>query len=440
MFTGLLPTEHGAFHTQRTLDPGLTTVAELFSDHGYRTYLWAANAHIQSKLHFDQGFDVEEHPWSPQYKERALEIVRRHMTDRDRTSNLPNRLRDESRIREWDIKAAGELAQEGLVSWLERTKSGEQPWFAFLNYMEAHAPYIPPPEFRAEMMTPEQVERSYRVDNRGVTRWSYTFGLHEYEPDDLEILGATYDATLLQLDTLLRDLLNDLEGRGYLDNTIVVLAADHGEHLGEHHMLDHQYALYNQLLRVPLVVHYPERFAAGRDDSPVALFDLFPTLLEVAGIAPPEGLESKAVSLLSPDARRQRLAEYPAVYESGIKQVRRFHPDFDFGPWERRLRVLYQGGHKFICATDGGHEIYDDAVDPGESRNLVEAEPELAESLLDDLLGFVAGMNVRTDEGATPDYSEEDLERLRRLGYLAEEDSADAAREPASQTGSGCGF
>ena len=78
----------------------------------------------------------------------------------------------------------------------------------------------------------------------------------------------------------------------------MILTYDHGEHLGEQHMLDHQYSLYESLLRIPLIVHYPSKLAAGRDASPVMNFDLFPTLLQLAGIDRSQSEGSHALSLL----------------------------------------------------------------------------------------------------------------------------------------------
>jgi len=439
MFTGLLPTEHGTFHTQRKLDEQFVTIAELFGNDGYRTYLFAANPHIQEKMNFHQGFDVHEHPWTDRYKEEALRIVRAKISPEDRSTNLPRKVLS-GEVNDWDIKASGELAGRGLIEWLDTAGEG-RPFFAFLNYMEAHTPYIPPQQFREKMMPPEQLPRSYALDNRSVTRWAYTFGQAEYSASDLEIMGATYDATLLELDELFRALIADLDSRGYLDNTVIVLTADHGEHLSEHHMLDHQYALYRPVIGVPLIVHYPERFPPGRKDTPVVTFDLFPTLLELAGIAPPAGLESTAVSLLAtPRETRARLAEYPAVFATGIRQVQAFHADWDPSPWQRRLRAFADDGHKLICATDGRHELYDMANDPFELNDLYATQPERATGMMDRLLEFSSRLSPYSGGGAeAPVLTPEEREMLIGLGYLTEGDeSADVEIEDTS-TGL-CGF
>ena len=434
MFTGLLPSEHGAYHTHRKLDGAKVTVAELLRDAGYQTYLFAANPHLQEAQGFQQGFDVHEHPWSDPFHAKALAIVRGKIDPEDRSSGLPTRLQS-SKVKEWAIKASGELAQEALLAWLER-RDRNRPYFAFLNYMEAHTPYIPPRHFREKLHPPELVERSYRIDNSYGTRWAFTFGEYDYPAGDLEALGATYDAALLELDTLFRELIDGLRQSGHLENTVIILSSDHGEHLGEHHLVDHQYSLYDPLLRVPLVVRYPERFAPDRDSSPVVTFDIFPTVLELAGVEAPGNAGSQATSLLHPRASRIRLAEYPAVFAPAIGATLLRYPDWDPAPWKRRLRALYRDRYKLLCSTDGKHELYDLDSDPGELEDLSAARPDLSAGMLDDLLELGSTLQVAA-AGAEVELSEEEKRRLVALGYL------DDAPEPGAlevATGSGCGF
>ncbi|MCP3964239.1 MAG: sulfatase-like hydrolase/transferase [bacterium] len=116
MFTGLLPSEHGANNHHRFLLDRFQTVAELLADRGYRTYLFAANPHVTRDTNLTQGFEAEEHPWSPGYEERALDILRRKVSPRDRSSELPRRL-GSGDLGPWQVKATGALARQGLEAW-----------------------------------------------------------------------------------------------------------------------------------------------------------------------------------------------------------------------------------------------------------------------------------------------------------------------------------
>jgi len=436
MFTGLLPSEHGTYHTSRMLPDDLDTIAELLSGAGYQTYLFAANPHISDKQNFQQGFDLYEHPWDDRYREEAIRIIQSKVPAEDRSSDLPSKL-EAGKLKPWNIKAAGELTHRGLVEWLDK-RDPERPWFAFLNYMEAHIPYIPPRELRERFMSPEQVERSYEIDNRPVARWAYNFELREFSEEDLEILGAVYDATLLELDGMLEKLIGDLEQQGLLDDTIVILASDHGEHIGEHHLLDHQFALYDPILRVPLVLHFPARVPAGRDPSPVSLFDLFPTVLELCGIDPPDDLDSTAVSLLDADDSRLRLSEYPAPFRPALRTIGEIYPDWDSEPWLRRMRAFYRDDHKLICATDGRHELYDLGADPAENSDLYATEVSRGEEMMRGLIEFGETLATRTEAAESPELTEEERRRLEALGYLGGGDGDDP--EIAADEAGGCGF
>jgi arylsulfatase A-like enzyme len=437
MFTGLLPSEHGTYHTSRMLPDRLDTIAELLGGAGYQTYLFAANPHISEKQNFQQGFDVHEHPWDARYREEAIRIVASKVPANDRSSDLPAKL-ESGELKPWNIKAAGELAHRGVLEWLN-AREPERPWFAFLNYMEAHIPYIPSLEFREAMVPAAQVARSFEIDNRPVARWAYNFELHEFTEEELEILGAVYDAALLELDGMLERLLTDLEGRGLLENTIVILASDHGEHLGEHHLLDHQFALYDPILRVPLIVHYPARFAAGRESSPVVHYDIFPTLLELCGVEPPAELDSHAVSLLAPESDRVRLAEYPAPFGPALRTISELYPEWDPEPWVRRMRAFYRNESKLICATDGRHELYDLLSDPAERTDLYASDQELGAEMLGRLLEFSASLTPGEEAAPSAALSDEERRRLEALGYLGSGgEGAEPEVDPSRQTI--CGF
>jgi arylsulfatase A-like enzyme len=422
MFTGLLPSEHCTHNDHTRLDDSYTTIAELLRSVGYRTFLYSANPHISEAGNFDQGFDRVEHPWSPQHRDRAIRIVRDKLLPQDASHGLGRTFdragRGEGSLSAWSVKASGELAEEALLDWLG-SKESDRPFFAFLNYMEAHRPLIPPREYRERMMSPDEVERSYAIDRSWTATWEYTFGLRELDDEALELTRATYDAAIAELDDLFGRLMASLEAAGRLENTIVVLTSDHGEHLGEQHMLDHQYSVYQPLLHVPLVVRYPERLSAGRDPMPVVSFDLFPTLLELTGVDPPIGFDSRAVSLLRPQDDRVRFAEDPAPARVPVTMVRQEHPEWDPTPWMRRLQALVDGRFKLIRGSDGRAELYDLESDPLETRDRID-DPGAPSGRLGEALDAYHGSLQRCEvpEGPPPELTPEQIERLKALGYL----------------------
>jgi arylsulfatase A-like enzyme len=416
LFTGLLPSEHGATNAHPFLDDRHATLAELLRSAGYQTYLFSANPHISRVENFHQGFDAVEHPWDEAYRDEALRIVAGKITADDVSTELSAKIRAGRPESGWDIKAAGELARRGTMSWLSR-RDPERPFFVFLNYMEAHRPWIPPASYRRRMMGPEQVEQSYRIDRSWVPLWSYSFGLRDYAADELEVMSATYDACVAELDDLLRDLIGSLRSAGALENTVVVVTSDHGEHLGEHHLLGHQFSLYEPLLRVPLVVRDERRFAPGRDPRPVMSHDLFPTLLEIAGVDVPAG--THAVSLRSPIDGRVRLSEYVGVFRDAFAAIEPGHPGWDKSPWLREIRALYRDDRKLIRWSDGARELYNLREDPLETSGRSAAEEARVRELEAALAVLAAELRRGPADALGPGtMSEEHRELLRSLGYV----------------------
>lgn len=388
IFTGLLPTEHGVSHARERLDDSFDTLAEHLQRGGYRTYLFSANNFISDDFGFTQGFEKSEHPWSERFAARAFEIVKAKVAA-DRSSELTDRMARGPefaiRVRQ-NIKAAGELAVEGVCDWLKEGDA-KKPYFVFVNWMEAHRQLIPARKYRERFMTPAQVEQSYKIDRRWSTTWEYTAGLREFSGDEIALTRATYEAAIAELDDLFSSMLDGLRAAGRLDNTVVIVTSDHGEHLGEHHMLDHQFSVYEELLRVPLIIHDPRGFPAGREGRPVMTQDLFATLLGRAGLPVPRTARH-SIDLRTPQAARPRLSEYPAAMLDPLKDLLKAHPDFDLKPWARSLRVWRNGDFKLIRSSDGRHELYNLKLDPHEQKNLAQADSAAVDRLMAEMMGF----------------------------------------------------
>src|SRR5262249_51780816 len=144
-----------------------------------------------------------------------------------------------------------------------------RPYFAFLNYFDAHSPYIPAPEARQQFG--EKVPKDPHM-----VIWE------TYPPDQIEALRDAYERGELGIDMEMGRLLDKLREQGDLDNTLVVIASDHGEHFGERTFMDHAWTLYMELLHVPLVLIAPFQVPTGKIIcQPVSLRDLPATIMEV---------------------------------------------------------------------------------------------------------------------------------------------------------------
>ena len=271
MFTGRHPGELSC----RWDDPlrGATeTVAQVFRRQGWRTGGFVANLfYTTHETGLQQGFDTWE-----DFRLTARQLflsstlmqtaIARDLLTGDgwagRTRALRQlKLRGDPKPLS-DRKLATHVTDE-FLAWQGRDT---RPFFAVLNLFDAHDPYDPPAPWK--------------------TRFSPT-------PDRV----ALYDGGIAYMDHELGRLLETLDGRGVLDNTVVVVTSDHGEMFGEHDLGNHGHALYMPLLHVPLVLRYPPRLPAGtRSTATVGLRDLAATLLDLAGIGATSGIEGRSIA------------------------------------------------------------------------------------------------------------------------------------------------
>jgi arylsulfatase A-like enzyme len=418
MFTGSMPSQHGAHNSNRTFGPGQVTLAEILREAGYRTFLYSANPYVSQWTGTDQGFELAEYPWQRKLEPESMPLMYEKLAHRMDPETIDRKVA-ESNARRWLFKNIGELAERRTLRFLESLGKGER-FFVFLNYMEAHSPLAPSPDSVRRVEAPGAGHGEVPEDFPWDDVWAYTFGVRELSPGQLAGVSLLYDAAILELDDHFRSLWQALEQGGYLENTLVILTSDHGQHLGEHHLLDHQYSLYEPLLRVPLFLYHPSRIEAGRVDAPVTNLDLYPTVLRFLGLGDEGPRSSCGVDLLAPAESRARLAECPDAPDFPVDSARRVAPDLDPSPRLRTLRAVIEGRQKFIWASDGRHELYDLGKDPGERHNLLDSRPEAAGRFEDILVRELGPAPItRPPESVEPPALDDGMRTmLEALGYV----------------------
>lgn len=158
-----------------------------------------------------------------------------------------------------------------FLSWLDH-RTDRAPFFAFLNFMDAHMPYVPPDSFRSRFVSPPPRPLSPEAWSEAPTQ--------RLTPADARPRHEVYDGCIAYLDSQLGRLLRELGRRGLLENTLVVITADHGDEFAEHGLVNHGYSIYRPSLHVPLVLSFPGRVPAGRRvTAPVSLRNLAATIL-----------------------------------------------------------------------------------------------------------------------------------------------------------------
>jgi arylsulfatase A-like enzyme len=268
-------------------------------------------------------------------------------------------------------KTAPEI-NDSFLRWLSR-KDPKRPFFAFINYFDAHEPYLPP--------EPYDVKFGPNVP-RGNPRhghyWNWT-------PSEIQAEMDAYDGAIASLDNEIGLLFDQLEKKGLLDNTLVIITADHGEEFFEHSIMDHGYSLYMPLLHVPLLVSFPNRVPAGiRAKEPVSLRDLPATVMDLLKLRN----ESRfpGISL----ARWWDGAIAPGSSDSDpLLSELEFTPDLpeSYPISKGELKSLITTRYHYIKNGDNSEELYDYLNDPLEQRNLTLSEEGRA--TLDEFRAFL---------------------------------------------------
>jgi len=249
-------------------------------------------------------------------------------------------------------------------------ESGNQPFAVTCSFNQPHDPNVVPSPYY-EAVDPAQIElpASFQVrDSRFETQWS------RQAVADLGQTGArefmrVYYASVMMIDDLVGKVLDALDASGKADSTVVLFTADHGDMCGGHGMVwKSTDAFYDELVRVPLIVRWPGSIAPARLDDPVSLVDFMPTVLELAGLAAPDGIEGRSLA----DCVTGKSA--PAEATSGIVFCERLETD----PKHRRTArrpddgdaMVRTGTWKFCEYRDGHQQLFDLQADPFEMRNL----------------------------------------------------------------------
>lgn len=319
LLTGLHPWEHGVTTHAAVLPSRHRTMAELMREGGYATAGFIANGYIGPGFGFGRGWDELRTAAQGPASVRALGA--------------------------------------DLLSWLDRRPT-DRPFFAYVHTVEPHSPYTPS-ERALRRLDPEP----YRgpIDFTREPRVLHRIREGELTPDarDRARLVALYEAEVADHDVGLAWILDGLEARGLLDETLVVVTADHGEELFDHGSVHHGPTLYQELLHVPLVMSGPGMAARGRRvTAPVGLVDVLPTVLEAAELAAPPELSGRS---LWPVATGGADAPWPRLAMAALRD---------------QTHAVVTERFKLVEARSG-HVLYDLREDPDETRDVAAAHPRV---------------------------------------------------------------
>ncbi len=368
IMTGLFPYTDDLLRTNGpfvVLKRSATTLASVLKEAGFRTH--AITSSIQSSKVTGVGLGFESFD--------GIRVRRELKTSRRRIAmEVTDRAKD----------------------WIANQEAKPSAFFLWLHYLDPHHPYAPPPDYRErfqeDALDRDGETRTYIFDEEH----SRNFPLTDRALRELQL---NYDREIAYLDDALRDLFESEVGP-ILDNSIVILTADHGESLGEHRIITHN-DLYQSIVRVPLLIRLPNRAHGGQViEAPVMLVDLFPTLMARLAITPTLQLRGVDLSPAIEQGDTSALADRLRISEYGMP-------------------ALYAGPFKLI-ERGARSELFDLSADPQERHNLITTLPKHSAALRKryaELKEQGPGA-LPSSPDPLPEVTDAMRDELRALGYL----------------------
>jgi arylsulfatase A-like enzyme len=341
LFTGLRPEHHGYDSGARgSLVDEHPTLAQILRDAGYATGCFTNNNYISPEFGLTRGFDRFE-PF----------------------------FRNDARAYPW-----APATHDAAARWAETVHADRKPFFLFINDMEPHVPYTPPREIATPFLhgTPEPREIGEVSSLERSRELGHDLGVSPLTARQLAIMSDLYDAEIATLDREIGALLDRLKDDGLYDSTIIVIAGDHGENLGDHGLIDHGFSLHRSICHVPLLVRVPGAPAA-RIASVARLEDVLPTVLAACGLTPPDGIDGEPLPPVGTDRVARATLGQP---EGALPWIRSLFPGVALDRISASIRSAYDGRRHYISYSDGREELYDVASDPDETKDLSKSEPQ----------------------------------------------------------------
>jgi arylsulfatase A-like enzyme len=278
-----------------------------------------------------------------------------------------------------------------FLDW--QARSAGRPFFAYVNLFDAHEPYFPKGRSGSVLAPGPKWTRYEHEDGLHTGSSAWITEKWTLTPDQVAIHAGAYQRAVSLADREVGRLLAELERRGLLEHTLVIIAADHGEQVGEHRLFEHINSLYLPSLHVPLVIASPSLPRGIRVSETVSLRDLPATVVDLLGLAKDSPFPGRSLAT--------RLTA-PGIGDTAFSLLRQGTVRQEWYPVGRgpAMFSLVAGDRHYIQNGDRSEELYDVRNDPGEVKNLV-ADPAEAERLLQ-LRTYLGRLRSQHAPGTTP--------------------------------------
>jgi len=469
MFTGLYPTAHQVTQSAQRLSPQQPHLVEILQRAGYETVGFCNNPLVGILNNgFKRGFhafynyggaipgrphSASALPWPlnraaeayTQFLRRISYPIQNFFGQSDLAFRLSlNAWLTPLWSRMANFKGQNARSVQDVVHFLRQReqRASAKPLFLFLNLMETHLPFWPPGEFVDRVAPYFRGSKAARTILRTWNREAYRWAAPLAEPLDgfeRQVLSDMYDAEVAYQDDYLGGLFETLENRARRRDTLTVIVADHGDGLGEHNHMGHAFVAYQELVHVPLLLHWPTAWPQPRRvATPVSTRRVFHTILDAAGSLPEDvrafqPLEAQRLTLRHTINGRdpEQSTAYSEIYPplNFVKAIQQRQPHLleQYRCLALRRAVVRakpgQSALKLIHVDEAAAELFDLHVDPLEADNILAQRPSDA-TVLDEKVRRMVETAVKqrdthtTAPAAELDVDEQLMQRLRGLGYL----------------------
>jgi arylsulfatase A-like enzyme len=414
ILTGTYPGYHGAHRIETTetylpmnaLDDTKTTLAELLQQAGYSTAGIVSCEFLTERFGLHQGFTHFDDTISSYLFTLstfgAVQFLNHFFPVVDYLSSKGL----------YGYSVADQVNRSAL-SWLEENGRGD-PFFLFLHYFDPHHPYLPEDLGTDPKNIPDGIGERYRKDYVNYIDMerdlidSVRWGEKPLLPDERDYLINNYDREISELDKKINDIFKKLRELDLYDTTLIIVTADHGESFGEHNLMLHGVHLYEDNIRVPLLIKYPLcDTQKGFIDYPVSLTGVVPTLCSYLSIPTPDDIQG---------------APFNQPHQQKIIAQNFFDRNLKKQKWANRLshdRIsLNVGDYKYITGSAGEDQLFNLKEDPQETNNIIHWDSQTRSALRNLLATYTERLKLTEKAAGTVVLDEQTLQNLKALGYL----------------------
>lgn len=397
MFLGQHSYRHGVVHNMSEMKTDVIALPKKLSEAGYKSYGHCMASFIPPAGFEDLfGFDNFYYPGKNKESGKEKISIKRALLDRLREN--PKSL---NIVKKWYGKIAGKGAVvkasasnfdgKASLNYIEEkltNRADNNPVFAYTTLLHPHTPYYPPEWCIKKVFGNKPVDKLAFDIQLDMHAWiNGDLGAAESAIDSLTGL---YQSELYYADNLIKNFIESLDKKGCLENTVVIVTADHGELLGEHDELNHGGTVWEEIYRLPCML-YDKNKESMKVNTLTSALDIYPTVLDYAGIINKQELELDGNSLFSEEQNNERYLVVDAPPVVLPERLKKYPKVIEKGSYISR--AVRTSTHKYLWQSNGKKGLFSVGKNEIDENNIINNEPALSLSMHDKMIKFYKGIN-----------------------------------------------